>query len=48
MFVVESWNIAVNLDGILLFELSAQFSYASLYFINFYRREHKVLFASLL
>lgn len=34
VFVVESWNIAVNLDGILLFELSTQFSYSSLYFLK--------------
>jgi len=40
VFIVESWNIAVNLDGILLFELSAQFSYSYLYVlkkVNLYR-----------
>lgn len=34
VFVVESWNIAVNLDGNLLFGLSAHFSYSSLYVLS--------------
>lgn len=47
VFVVESWNIAVNLDGILLFE--TPFSYSSLYFLTtFIERNRKICFASLL
>lgn len=42
VFVVESWNIAVNLDGILLFE--TPFSYSSLYFLTAFIERNKDLF----